>query len=267
MPHLSLQWSDRELGEQSSSRGGGNTITRLKTTIMSLIGDCAGVRAGSPMKVFGLCQPKRDTEIIILVGGIRADLAGDTLVLDSPVIPVSENNRLDFLKLLDRVGGQDAFHMRRLFIEPQEILLWKQRILPMFIERSRTWSHTANCEYALRGNAPHSLEADESRTCTCGRGIGFTGSQWPPLWKELLPHATRATISPIFPVPYLELVAGPAINRQPDLPLSNPAITCWECGNVGGTLMACGKCKTARYCSAECQKKNWKKHKPTCKTP
>ncbi|KAF7376962.1 hypothetical protein MSAN_00114000 [Mycena sanguinolenta] len=29
-------------------------------------------------------------------------------------------------------------------------------------------------------------------------------------------------------------------------------------------LKECGRCKSARYCSVECQRKNWKQHKPAC---
>ncbi|KAJ7657194.1 hypothetical protein DFH06DRAFT_459097 [Mycena polygramma] len=29
-------------------------------------------------------------------------------------------------------------------------------------------------------------------------------------------------------------------------------------------LKQCGRCKVASYCSAECQRQNWKQHKPTC---
>jgi hypothetical protein len=46
------------------------------------------------------------------------------------------------------------------------------------------------------------------------------------------------------------------------------------CGNVsglseaqlvGGRSCLCAGCRTARYCSRECQRKIWKQHKPVCK--
>ncbi|KAK9803119.1 hypothetical protein WJX73_006959 [Symbiochloris irregularis] len=42
---------------------------------------------------------------------------------------------------------------------------------------------------------------------------------------------------------------------------------CWECTSVPGPgfkLLTCGKCKYARYCSAQCQKANWPVHKAFC---
>ncbi|CAE6465397.1 unnamed protein product [Rhizoctonia solani] len=43
---------------------------------------------------------------------------------------------------------------------------------------------------------------------------------------------------------------------------------CSLCGNPSASLKRCAKCKSARYCDEDCQKKHWKKgHKLTCKPP
>lgn len=42
---------------------------------------------------------------------------------------------------------------------------------------------------------------------------------------------------------------------------------CWECTSVPGPgfkMLACGKCKYARYCSKQCQSSNWAVHKAFC---
>lgn len=38
-----------------------------------------------------------------------------------------------------------------------------------------------------------------------------------------------------------------------------------NCENVGTGYKKCGTCKIQRYCSKECQKAHWKKHKSMCK--
>lgn len=45
--------------------------------------------------------------------------------------------------------------------------------------------------------------------------------------------------------------------------------SCLKCGaattKAGNPLLRCSKCKTVKYCSPDCQKKDWKKHKQMCK--
>ena len=41
---------------------------------------------------------------------------------------------------------------------------------------------------------------------------------------------------------------------------------CDACGKPDATNK-CSRCKKARYCSKECQKKAWRDHKPSCYTP
>jgi hypothetical protein len=41
---------------------------------------------------------------------------------------------------------------------------------------------------------------------------------------------------------------------------------CAFCGKINGaTIMKCSRCKSASYCSKDCQKGDWKKHKGVCK--
>jgi tetratricopeptide (TPR) repeat protein len=45
---------------------------------------------------------------------------------------------------------------------------------------------------------------------------------------------------------------------------SPAALTCGHCGQKDA-LKKCSRCKVVRYCSADCQKRAWKEHKPACK--
>jgi len=41
---------------------------------------------------------------------------------------------------------------------------------------------------------------------------------------------------------------------------------CSHC-NTPGAEKTCSVCKSAVYCSVDCQRKHWKVHKPHCKRP
>ncbi|KAG2139243.1 hypothetical protein DEU56DRAFT_944034 [Suillus clintonianus] len=41
-------------------------------------------------------------------------------------------------------------------------------------------------------------------------------------------------------------------------------VKCTQCHTIMERPLKCAKCKSVWYCSKECQKKNWSKHKPTC---
>lgn len=40
---------------------------------------------------------------------------------------------------------------------------------------------------------------------------------------------------------------------------------CVNCGTKSENMKKCSQCKSARYCSSECQRADWKKHKKICK--
>jgi hypothetical protein len=44
------------------------------------------------------------------------------------------------------------------------------------------------------------------------------------------------------------------------------AVRCFECKKYLTKVMRCSGCNLAVYCSRECQKNNWKVHRPGCKT-
>ncbi|EGO03813.1 hypothetical protein SERLA73DRAFT_119451 [Serpula lacrymans var. lacrymans S7.3] len=96
---------------------------------------------------------------------------------------------------------------------------------------------------------------EKNPLCSCGRGKDVEGMNKVNMWKPLAPYVTRIALSPLFAVSYLETVG-----RDPE------AYRCFVCRGKGKPkLKMCTVCKKVRYCSSECQKKDWKVHKLRCK--
>ncbi|KAG8720992.1 hypothetical protein FRC08_016462 [Ceratobasidium sp. 394] len=276
--HTVLQHSDRERAIMSNRGDTKDATSKLfaaiKDTIHSLPNHYAGTW-GKRDSLFGLCETSGKVHTVLFVGGLRLDLASFTIVVDAAIIPLPSKTEKKLLPLLQKL--EQANPVKRLSAMGDEPAAWR-KLFPAFIERSRTWSHKANCEYDSKGNIPISVRPDESPICSCGQGIGFDGAEWKvPAWKFLLPFATRASISPLFFVPYIEDASkliedlqrgmeGPTDAEMASrLELTN---RCWGCGGPGRpNLLVCSKCKRARYCSTICQRQDWKAHKQNCKTP
>ncbi|TFK66411.1 ankyrin [Pluteus cervinus] len=56
------------------------------------------------------------------------------------------------------------------------------------------------------------------------------------------------------------------MNGEGEAPLTQKRCDYEECGVMDKPLKNCGRCKVARYCSVECQRKHWKAHKPICQS-
>ena len=55
--------------------------------------------------------------------------------------------------------------------------------------------------------------------------------------------------------------------REIEIERARRFAVCARCGQTaapGVKLLTCSRCKLVRYCSAECQRKDWKSHKPRC---
>ncbi|KAJ1303012.1 hypothetical protein OPQ81_011213 [Rhizoctonia solani] len=242
----------------------------LKVGINVLVHDYIGFEfRGPPFEVFALRPLDAAVQMILLVGGVRSDSAGGTIVLDTALIPVTAKNKATVLPLLDPIGESGVLIMN-VDIRHGEMGAWKQ-YLAACVERVRTWAHKPECEYQKAGQVPISLNDSGDSLCSCGSGIGFEAREWippeAPKWQQLLLYATRAGISPIFSVPYLEIVGGEAFKeyvygRPP--PGTTPLNGCWACAKSGVPLSMCGRCQRARYRSAKCQQEHWKDHKRDC---
>ena len=260
--HLVLTMTDREraLREQDIRT---DTLTNVKSTIHAILAGAAGVQQHQS-RVFGLSF-KGNIDTIIFVPTLRFDLASYTLVADAYVLPLSHDRLKKVEKTLFAITGK----MINVELWDGEVATWK-RLLPVLVERCRTWKHGPNCEFLAKGSIPLSLEHENDPLCSCGKGKDISAAFLKERkWESATPFVTRIAVSPIFGVPYVEGVGGIAdavVKRFNKEELDELGDRCASCGSPGKPkLLVCGACKSINYCSAGCQKEDWKKHKLVCK--
>lgn len=269
--HTALQMSDRERiiqrSTHASNRRASEALTSFKESLTGMVLDYVGVRDPSQGRhsTFALIEPTYGIHTIIMVSGLRLDLAGASFALDCAIASISTESAPNIALGSKPLEDNGFLEVRT---RPIEVPLWKN-LLPAIVERGRTWPHKPDCRYKSKGVIPLSDKIDEDPLCQCGRGIGFDEPDWGvPAWKVFLPYATRVVLSPLFGVPYLEVVGGPASrthDQQVPISWGQPPDVCWQCGGIGRPLLMCTKCKKARYCSKDCQNVDWKEHKQNCK--
>lgn len=252
VPHVSFMFSHRERAvREKKSPTVTDTFVNLKDSLHSLLLSAAGVQG--PVRPIFLLQNPSTQELlaVIFVTDLRFDVGSHTVLADAWVAPGTTTIQ-DKLRKLDILG------FVTIKIDPDESEAWRY-LLPLFVERCRTWTHRPSCEYLTHGTIPLYPDAgadpEKSPFCSCGIGVGT--ETFPQRFKSLAPYTTRVAISPLFAVPYLEKVG-----IMPDGPTDRGR--CKACGKQGGSLSVCGKCKKVRYCSKECQGKDWKVHKKIC---
>jgi len=239
-----------------------DTLTNLKTTIHAILVGAAGIQE-KRARTFGL-SVKGKIDTVIFVPTLRFDLASHTLVADAYVLPLNPDRLRKAEKTLVGIIGE----LLRAELWGEEVAAWK-RLLPALAERCRTWKHGPNCEFLAKKSIPLSLEHENDPLCSCGKGKDISAAfMKEKKWASAAPFVTRIAIGPIFGVPYIEDVGGftDTVIRAIDEDFKKPHDMCARCGGSGKPkLLACSGCKSISYCSADCQKEDWKKHKPMCK--
>ena len=206
--------------------------------------------------------------MLIVVSAFRLDADTASTVLDAAVLPLTVKQIVsgvmnDFLMVLSQL------QCASISVNDAELEMWK-KALPALAERCRTWSHKAKCEYKKKGaTVPVSLEDGQQVLCSCGQGKLPKDFIDLPEWDKAAPYATRIAISTVFPVPYVEEVVD--TTTMPQMPSSSGAAgqeRCRSCGKsedqVDGALKRCRRCRMAKYCSVDCQRKDWRTHRAEC---
>ncbi|PFH50432.1 hypothetical protein AMATHDRAFT_75636 [Amanita thiersii Skay4041] len=263
-PHLTLAFSDREQRLNAAENKGQvksedlDVMTRIKQTISHLFNNVISANR----RVLAFADPDNGgVYTLIFVNGIRLDLASHTIVLDSCVLPLTENLVVRFMKEIHRVTNGKMAQIKTSADEVKVL----QHLLPAFTERCRKWKHTKSCEYLTKG-VPVSVEMDENPLCSCGAGKDLGLFAKNKEYEVFRPYVTRTAISPLFAVPFVDTIGGlmaDAIAASKEKPRKD------ECANCGGLgkpkLLLCSSCRQVNYCSVDCQKMHWKSHKIQCK--
>jgi hypothetical protein len=290
--HLWLQMSDRERNLQETidfkDMPRSEVLVSVKDTLWTILFRASGVHPHqSASRVISLCAPEPiGSFAAIFVNRLCLDPAAFTVVADIALLPFD----VEYMHVLGE--SLQRVRMNQINVTHAEIPAWK-RLFPALVERCRTFAHGPNCEYASEG-VPRSIELTRSPLCACGRGHALPKSMAgvpDALWSVLRPYATRAAISPLFAVSFVEAVGGAAKNGAPAAagsgaagasrtaeqrpaqpstqarpPTAPKGERCWACGGAGRPkLLTCSKCKRAKYCSAECSRENWRVHRAECK--
>lgn len=250
-----MAFSDSEKSAKTKSnqkeRG---TLVNLKESISAILVEFSVHRKGQPLAA-GLCNPSQGgIHTLIFVSEVKLDLTSNTVVADACVLPLTDS----IMPLID-TGLQKITNrsLLQVITLEDEVSAWKQ-LLPAFAERCRTWKHTVNCEYISKG-IPVPVK---SILCGCGRGKNLGLFSQTSAWKDFAPFVTRIALAPLFSTSFLQ--GKPSALANPNLDTIAEE-RCRHCGNPGNPkLLACGACKVVKYCSAPCQKADWKKHKASC---
>ena len=240
----------------------------MKVSIYSIMMGFSGLQHG-PSYAFGIsCPGDQGVHLVVFVSSLRFDHASRSVLLDGAVLQFRREIMHRIEPFLQAVRD-DPELVRHVSVTDEELRLWKTA-LPAWTERCRSWSHKPGCEYVARGKIPVSVESAERVLCSCGEGRlpkNFVPQM--PAWKSAARYSVRVAISP----PFSAAIAGDVLTdtkemRKGGTGVQHPGDGCWVCGQResgdGGALLRCAACREAQYCSPDCQKKDWKKHKADC---
>ncbi|KAJ4024025.1 hypothetical protein NW752_002589 [Fusarium irregulare] len=263
----SLTFSTREKYLRSKRESGisDDPVVNFKESVFTMCMLASGLQGGQT-GMFAIDHPDRGgIHMLVFVSAFRLDGDAASIVLDAAVIPFTmelvKSERMESFLLLLR-----ELECGSISVNDSELELWKKS-LPAMVERCRTWSHGKNCEYKKKGaTIPLSLKDGEQVLCSCGNGQLPGNFLSLPEWATAAPNAVRLAISPTYAIPFNEeVIDASELSGTP-----TQVKRCTRCGKPanekkGVVLRKCSRCSKVSYCSPECQKKDWKKHRAECK--
>jgi hypothetical protein len=199
----------------------------------------------------------------IFIDSIKLYSSADTVVADAyiwPLTPEVVERHSNDIKTLAR-------HSLPVQCMP-DVFNWWSLFIQASVERSRQWSHSSHC---YMNELPQIAYFCDSVLCSCGEGKVSAEFRANPRWAIFAPFVTRFALSPIFPVPYVDPIGtvfeyfiDTDRNSWPDE--GDVSRKCLCCKSTPKKLKKCAKCGVAKYCSKECQAKDWPRHKTECRS-
>ncbi|KAG2153345.1 hypothetical protein DEU56DRAFT_774736 [Suillus clintonianus] len=266
IPHLYFMLSERER-KMPVVLTTGSTLLDVKHTLNVMLRHASGTTNGKPPLCYAL-QEEPQVFAMVFITDLRLDVGSHTMIADAWVMPSSPSS--EKFEAFTKVVKHSDMHMVGMGVEERKAWM---HLLVAVAERCRTWEHKSNCEYRVQGAIPLTLEPNRSPICSCGAGVGTEAFvKKYPMLRPLTPYVTRAAISPLFALSYMEsfgTLEDDIATKTPPTPASAVAVrhVCAACGKEGGasgSLLICSRCKVVRYCSQGCQRKDWKGHKKNC---
>lgn len=257
-------FSDREMRFRGTKS---DLITNVKNTIHNMFTQLEYMVIRLKPENYNAQAYSSDLPIIFFITKIYFEPNSHSVVSEAYVLPITRD-----IKIFELVKGTDVT------VSEEQMTFWR-RALPAMAERCRDWTHKPTCEY--RSSIPVSIKKGEKSICSCG--MGKVGRDF----DKVFPNApcrslvTRVAISPLFAAAFVEntrtymnaIVGGTmdsldvfhypgAITDNLDLTNPHEKFRCKVCGK--GNAKKCSKCLLTRYCSRECQVRDWNVHKCYC---
>ena len=270
LEHTSIMFTEREASlvdnKSLPATPGERVRVDFKLSLFKIFRVYFGVQVPTRASIFAItCPEDGGSQILLCISKLQLDLSNRNIVLDAAAMTIDR----DLWFHPDRPTSMvyDEGQCCPIPGTKDEMRLWKQA-LPAWQERCRSWNHTKTCEYLSTGRIPLSVERNERVLCTCGDGVfpaDFTVDD--SHWDQAKKHMVRVAIAPIFAAAFNQ--AGPRVEQPDDQ--EQAVAKCEFCGRKEGdrlrtkALSSCARCHSVFYCSKDCQRADWRKHKPDCR--
>ncbi|RXW25415.1 hypothetical protein EST38_g392 [Candolleomyces aberdarensis] len=270
-PHFLLSMAEEKKAAETSGKPAG--LLDMKESVVHIFLNYFEKFKGKPA-LMNLADPENGgVYTMIFVSCVRVDLTSHTIVADACILPltiplISQKSFQKALQDLQKGSSSNNDGMQAQIKTPEHEVPWWQAFLPTVVERCRTWNHNSNkCEYKSEGRVPRSLKMGEDPLCSCGRGKNLGQFDEIEEWRAFRPHVTRAAIGFPFPTSAQGNTAAElkGMFNESKKEIVDKEDSCKRCKQPGKPkLLVCSRCKGVKYCSAQCQKADWKAHKGVC---